>query len=115
MVSLFKPEGAQVFPLLHPEGGQQQQAERPVLRGQRPVDLDGSEAASLGDLGDLLRRLVDEDADPLDPIGHPGDHRFDLIDMNLALKDSPPGFDPGTAADSYGADDDESYVETEQY
>ncbi|HXJ28254.1 MAG TPA: DNA-directed RNA polymerase subunit alpha, partial [Streptosporangiaceae bacterium] len=38
-----------------------------------------------------------------------------LIDMNLALKDSPPGFDPGTAADSYGADDDESYVETEQY
>jgi DNA-directed RNA polymerase subunit alpha len=38
-----------------------------------------------------------------------------LIDMGLALKDSPPGFDPGTAADSYGADDDESYVETEQY
>ena len=34
--------------------------------------------------------------------------------MGLALKDSPPGFDPGTAADSY-ADDDESYVETEQY
>ena len=38
-----------------------------------------------------------------------------LIDMGLALRDSPPGFDPGTAADSYGADDDESYVETEQY
>ena len=38
-----------------------------------------------------------------------------LVDMGLALKDSPPGFDPGTAADSYGADDDDSYVETEQY
>src|SRR6266487_2815662 len=38
-----------------------------------------------------------------------------LIDMGLALKDSPPGFDPGTAADSFGADDDQSYVETEQY
>jgi DNA-directed RNA polymerase subunit alpha len=38
-----------------------------------------------------------------------------LIDMGLALKDSPPGFDPGTAADSYGADDDDSYVETEEY
>ena len=38
-----------------------------------------------------------------------------LIDMGLALRDSSPGFDPGTAADSYGADDDESYVETEQY
>src|ERR1700761_3496336 len=38
-----------------------------------------------------------------------------LIDMGLALKDSPPGFDPRTAADSYGADDDDSYVETEQY
>jgi len=35
--------------------------------------------------------------------------------MGLALRDSAPGFDPGTAADSYGADDDESYVETEQY
>src|SRR6195256_629281 len=38
-----------------------------------------------------------------------------LTDMGLALKDSPPGFDPGSAADSYGADDDDSYVETEQY
>ena len=38
-----------------------------------------------------------------------------LIDMGLVLRDSAPGFDPGTAADSYGADDDESYVETEQY
>jgi DNA-directed RNA polymerase subunit alpha len=38
-----------------------------------------------------------------------------LIDMGLPLRDSSPRFDPGTAADSYGADDDESYVETEQY
>src|ERR687887_644255 len=36
-----------------------------------------------------------------------------LAGMGLALKDSPPGFDPGTAADSY--DDDQSYAETEQY
>ncbi len=36
-----------------------------------------------------------------------------LTDMGLALKDSPPGFDPGTAADSYGADDEDDYVETE--
>ena len=38
-----------------------------------------------------------------------------LFDMGLALRDSRPGFDPGTAADSCGADDDESYVETGQY
>ena len=33
----------------------------------------------------------------------------------VAMNSAPPGFDPGSAADSYGADDDESYVETEQY
>ena len=38
-----------------------------------------------------------------------------LIDMGLALKDSPPGFDPSSAVDSFTGDDDESYVETEQY
>src|SRR5499427_1570828 len=38
-----------------------------------------------------------------------------LADMGLTLKDSPPGFDPGSAVDTYSADDDESYVETEQY
>ncbi len=42
-----------------------------------------------------------------------------LIDMGLSLKDSPPGFDPTSAADSYGSeeedDDEESFVETEQY
>src|SRR6266704_1174101 len=37
-----------------------------------------------------------------------------LIDMGLSLKDSPPGFDPSSAADAYG-DDDASYAETEQY
>ena len=37
-----------------------------------------------------------------------------LIDMGLSLKDSPPGFDPSSAVGAYG-DDDESYVETEQY
>jgi DNA-directed RNA polymerase subunit alpha len=38
-----------------------------------------------------------------------------LHSMGLALKDSPPGFDPSTAVDSYGADDDTAYVEDEQY
>src|SRR6267154_3033047 len=41
--------------------------------------------------------------------------KIKLHQLGLALKDSPPGFDPGTAADSYGADDDDTYVETEQY
>jgi DNA-directed RNA polymerase subunit alpha len=38
-----------------------------------------------------------------------------LTGMGLALRDSPPWFDPGAAAGSYRADDDQSYVETEQY
>src|SRR6202789_3117243 len=38
-----------------------------------------------------------------------------LIDMGLALKGSPPGFDPSAAVDNYAADEDDSYVETEQY
>jgi DNA-directed RNA polymerase subunit alpha len=38
-----------------------------------------------------------------------------LVSMGLSLKDSPPGFDPATAVDSYGADDDQSYAEDEQY
>jgi len=38
-----------------------------------------------------------------------------LHSMGLALKDSPPGFDPSTAVDSYGSDDDTAYVEDEQY
>src|SRR6201981_1254265 len=37
-----------------------------------------------------------------------------LVDMGLSLKDSPPGFDPSSAVGAY-SDDDESYVETEQY
>ena len=38
-----------------------------------------------------------------------------LSDMGLALKDAQGGFDPGSAAGSYGSDHDQSYVETEQY
>src|SRR6185369_15177891 len=38
-----------------------------------------------------------------------------LHSMCLALKDSPPGFDPSAAVDNYGADDDTAYVEDEQY
>ncbi|MEV6841761.1 DNA-directed RNA polymerase subunit alpha, partial [Streptomyces sp. NPDC051133] len=40
-----------------------------------------------------------------------------LAGMGLALKDSPPGFDPTTAADAFGADDDgnSGFMETEQY
>jgi DNA-directed RNA polymerase subunit alpha len=43
-----------------------------------------------------------------------------LVGMGLALKDSPPGFDPSAIADSYGddydetADDDQSFAEDEQ-
>src|SRR6201998_4201763 len=37
-----------------------------------------------------------------------------LVDMGLALKDSPPGFDPSSAVD-YTGDEEESYVHTEQY
>jgi DNA-directed RNA polymerase subunit alpha len=38
-----------------------------------------------------------------------------LVDMGLALKDSPPGFDPSSAVDAFAGDEEESYVETEQY
>ena len=38
-----------------------------------------------------------------------------LVGLGLQLKDSPPGFDPGLAVDSYGADDDSAFAETEQY
>ncbi|MEU2779632.1 DNA-directed RNA polymerase subunit alpha, partial [Streptomyces sp. NPDC007162] len=40
-----------------------------------------------------------------------------LAGMGLALKDSPPGFDPTAAADAFGADDDgrTGFMETEQY
>ncbi|MDP9431290.1 MAG: DNA-directed RNA polymerase subunit alpha [Actinomycetota bacterium] len=39
-----------------------------------------------------------------------------LHSMGLALKDSPPGFDPANVVESYGADDydDQGYAETEQ-
>jgi DNA-directed RNA polymerase subunit alpha len=38
-----------------------------------------------------------------------------LVGMGLQLKDSPPGFDPTLAVEAYGADDDASYAEDEQY
>ena len=39
-----------------------------------------------------------------------------LVDMGLTLKDASPGFDPGSAADSFRSDDEgRSFVETEQY
>ena len=37
-----------------------------------------------------------------------------LVEMGLALKDSAPGFDPATALAAYD-DDDDSFVEDEQY
>jgi DNA-directed RNA polymerase subunit alpha len=37
-----------------------------------------------------------------------------LVEMGLALKDSAPGFDPQAAIEAYG-DDDQTYVEDEQY
>jgi len=37
-----------------------------------------------------------------------------LVGLGMALKDSPPGFDPSTIVDAYG-DDDDGFVETEQY
>jgi DNA-directed RNA polymerase subunit alpha len=37
-----------------------------------------------------------------------------LVEMGLGLKDSAPGFDPRAALEAYG-DDDQSYVEDEQY
>src|SRR5256714_14027432 len=68
--------------------------------------------------GDLVAR---SEADLLD-IRNFGAKSIDevkakLAGMGLALKDSPPGFDPTAAADAFGADDDADagFVETEQY
>jgi len=39
-----------------------------------------------------------------------------LVSMGLALKDSPPGFDPSSVINDFGTDDDdEGFAETEQY
>ena len=38
-----------------------------------------------------------------------------LHSMGLALKDSPPGFDPSSAVDSYDDDDDQAFAEDEQH
>ena len=37
-----------------------------------------------------------------------------LVELGLALKDSPPGFDPATAVMTSTDDDDQGYAETEQ-
>src|SRR6266568_2133642 len=64
MVAVFEGDGGQVFPVLHAEGRKEQQAERAILLGQRPVDLDRREATVPRDLADLLRGLIDEHTDP---------------------------------------------------
>ena len=38
-----------------------------------------------------------------------------LVEMGLSLKDSGPGFDPHVALAAYGDDDDDAFVEDEQY
>jgi DNA-directed RNA polymerase subunit alpha len=38
-----------------------------------------------------------------------------LVEMGLSLKDSAPGFDPHAALSAYGDDDDDAFVEDEQY
>jgi DNA-directed RNA polymerase subunit alpha len=38
-----------------------------------------------------------------------------LHSMGMALKDSPPGFDPSAVVNEYGDDDDAGFAETEQY
>ncbi len=38
-----------------------------------------------------------------------------LVEMGLSLKDSAPGFDPQAALAAYGDDDDDAFVEDEQY
>jgi DNA-directed RNA polymerase subunit alpha len=38
-----------------------------------------------------------------------------LVEMGLSLKDSAPGFDPTAALAAYGDDDDDAFVEDEQY
>ena len=41
--------------------------------------------------------------------------RQKLVEMGLSLKDSAPGFDPHAALAAYGDDDDDAFVEDEQY
>ncbi len=76
------------------------------------------QARGIHSVGELVAR---SEADLLD-IRNFGAKSIDevkakLAGMGLALKDSPPGFDPTAAADAFGADDDADagFVETEQY
>src|ERR1700755_727649 len=41
--------------------------------------------------------------------------KLKLVEMGLSLKDSAPGFDPHAALAAYGDDDDDAFVEDEQY
>ena len=41
--------------------------------------------------------------------------KLKLHEMGLSLKDSGPGFDPASVIGSYDEDDDDSFVEDEQY
>ena len=41
--------------------------------------------------------------------------KLKLHEMGLSLKDSAPGFDPSAALAAYGDDDDDAFVEDEQY
>src|SRR5205807_1511649 len=85
MVPLFDPKGAQVFPVLDAKRRQVEQAERAILFGQGPVDLDRGQAAGRGYGCNLFRGLIDEDADAFHPARHPGDERLRLVDADLAL------------------------------
>jgi len=67
-------------------------------------------------VGELISR---SEQDLLD-IRHFGAKSIDevkakLVEMGLSLKDSAPGFDPHAALAAYGDDDDDAFVEDEQY
>jgi len=73
-------------------------------------ELVGRSEADLLDIRNFGQKSIDE-------------VKSKLGSMGLALKDSPPGFDPRVAVENYGAeggatgfdDDGQAYVETEQY
>src|SRR5207342_2614237 len=65
------------------------------------VELVGRSEADLLDIRNFGQKSIDE-------------VKAKLHGMGLALKDSPPGFDPSLVVDSFGADDDMSFAEDEQ-
>src|SRR5215212_8400026 len=64
-------------------------------------ELDARSEADLLDIRNFGAKSIDE-------------VKAKLAGMSLALKDSPPGFDPALVVDSFGADDDMSFAEDEQ-